>query len=126
MSENFEKIEGLKKSLEADAIALIAEFRKRITGAANEVIQNVYTDFVPHIESDAWTNYRELLRREMEGGWYKRTNDTLEGRWARAVRDMILREHRADIIAELNQDLVAENKELKEKIERMNDYRLLK
>ena len=41
-------------------------FKKKMKALCEEILGDVYVDLMPHIESDTWTNYRNVLRDEYE------------------------------------------------------------
>lgn len=106
--------------MERSKAALIAVIRDE----ADAILSNCYTDYAQHIDTDAWTNYREDLRKELQGGLYKTVTDSSDGRWAKGVRDMIFLEHRDELEKALNQDLVSEIARLKQDISNIYSRRL--
>ena len=115
MSENnFPLFPNLPEDGAKEAQALIDEFKKRLTAAAEEVIGTLYCDVMPHIESDSWTNFRNHLM----DGLRNYGNRKIQGEYDfKGIRQAILREFRDEIIADLNQDMIAEIADLKKKLE---------
>jgi len=87
-----------------------------IRDEADKIISEVYTDFGMHLSSDAWVNYRELLRTEMRGGLYRQVTDDVESQWARSVRAMIVEEHKDKLVGLLNSDLLAQIEDLRREL----------
>lgn len=77
---------------------------------------DLYQNHAVHIDTDAWTNYREYLKMELKGGFYKSVTEDKDGHWAKGCRDMIFFEHKDELVKCLNEDLVKEIAALKESI----------
>jgi hypothetical protein len=93
-----------------------SELKKAVYGAAEEAIGELYSDILPYIESDTWHNFRS----QIVDGLSDYNNRTIQGAWDfKKIRSAIYKEHRADIIADLNQDMVEEIAELKKQIARL-------
>ena len=95
------------------AMELIAEFRKKLAKEAEDVIGCFYTDVMQHIESDSWENFRQHI---VEGLCSYSNAKSLQYDFKK-IRQAILKNHRDEIIKDLNQDLLAEVQELKDYIE---------
>ena len=96
------------------AQALVERFKKQIASAAEDAISGLYCDLVPYIESDAWAN----MRNKMMDGLKDYSNAKLRLNYDfRDIRAAMLKEHREEIIADLNADLVRENEQLKSELE---------
>jgi glutathionyl-hydroquinone reductase len=98
--------------VEASKARLLAHLRDEM----DEVMSKVYTDYAPHIETDAWTNYREYIWKELEGGLYKTVTDSEAGHRAKQIRAMIFQEHKDALVAALNQDLLKQISDLKQEL----------
>ena len=71
---------------------------------------DLYSDVSYYVESDHWTNYRNAIMdgfKNYGGGKPNHEHDYKELRMA------IYRNHREEIVNDLNQDLVKENEDLK-------------
>jgi hypothetical protein len=102
------------------AQALIDRFKEQVKKAAEECIDDFYTDIVPHIESDSWTNYRNA----MMDGFREYGNRMTQGEHDfKKIRQQIYKDFRDEIVADLNQDLVKEIERLKGTIQTMQKYR---
>lgn len=102
--------------LEKDALKFLEDFKETLIQAAKEAVGNAYCDILPHIETDAWINYRESIKSEMKGGIYGKAADTVDGHWAKEVRKMILKEHREELVGDLNKDLLEKVDSLREQL----------
>jgi hypothetical protein len=104
----------LSEAGKEQAQRLIDDFKVAMTKAANEALSSLYTDIVPHIESDA-CNYRNSMIAAFQGYQEDRHEHDF-----RKIRAKLLEEHRDEIIKDLNQDLVKKIEELESIIRDMN------
>ena len=96
-----------------EAQKLIDSFKEKIKKAADETIEDLYTKMMPYIESDTWCNFRN----EIMEGFKDYDNRKIQGKFDfRDIRKSILKNHREDIIEDLNQDMVLEIEKLKKDI----------
>ena len=103
-----------------EAQKLIDKFKDDMKKAAEQVIGDLYCDVAVHIESDSWTNYRNQLM----DGLKNYSNRKIQGEYDfKAIRQAIFKEYRAEIIEDLNQDMVSEIAALKRQIEIMSERR---
>ena len=116
MSKEYPLYPELSEEGGAEAQALVDKFKEHLKKAAEEVLGDLYCDVAVHIESDSWTNYRNHLM----AGLRNYSNRKIQGEYDfAAIRRAIFEEYRDEIIPELNQDLLEENKALKEEIEEL-------
>lgn len=121
MSEEYPFYPMLPEEGKQEAQALVNDFKKAITKAAQEVISNMYCDVAMHIESDSWGNYRNVI---MDG--FKDYHNKVKAPYDfKEIRTQIYKENRDEIIADLNQDLLEEIERLKKHIEYLEQYRRL-
>ena len=103
-----------------EARALIDRFKVALKAAADEAIDGLYCDIVPHIESDSWTNYRNDLMdgfRNYDNRKVQNPSDFKE------IRQQIYKDFRDEIIDDLNQDMVKEIEGLKDQLRFIQDAR---
>lgn len=111
---------ALSEEAQKEAILLIENFKKEISKAAEDTIGRLYTDVMPYIESDTWTNFRN----ELMDGFKNYQNSKIQGEYDfKEIRRKIFEEYRSEIIEDLNKDLIEENENLKEQIKRMQEDR---
>lgn len=110
----------LREGGEEEAVVLVEWFKAKLVKAAEEAIANLYTDLVPHIESDAWTNFRNDL---MDGLKNYRNRKVQGSHNFKEIRQAILREYYDEIVMDLNQDLVKEVADLKRQLEERQHQR---
>ncbi|HJZ06374.1 MAG TPA: hypothetical protein VJ327_11090 [Patescibacteria group bacterium] len=120
-NQSEEKIEyplypELSNGAKIEAEALIADFKKKLSKAADEAIGKLYCNIVPFIESDSWSNFRNQIM----DGFKNYDNRKIQGEYDFSeIRKQIFIQFREEIISELNQDLVDENNKLKNRIEEL-------
>ncbi|MFA6043342.1 MAG: hypothetical protein WC718_00030 [Phycisphaerales bacterium] len=103
-----------------EAKALLASFREQMAKIADETIGRLYSDVLPYIESDAWTNFKNAL---MDGLCNYGNRKVVGDYDYKKIRRAILEENREEIIADLNQDNLARIAELESQIEAVHRNR---
>ncbi len=86
---------------------------KVVTDLLEEVIGSLYCVVSYYIDSDHWTNYRNALMDGFKG--YKQGKANHEHDY-KALRQAIYKNHKEEIVKDLNQDLLEEIEKLKEQI----------
>ena len=116
--EDYPLFPELNEDGKNEAQKLIDDFKEQLRLAASDVLGTLYCDVAPHIESDSWTNYRN----SMMDGFKNYGNRKIQGDHDfKQIRQAIFREFHDEIIQDLNQDLVEENKSLKDQIDRLHE-----
>lgn len=119
-STEFPLFPELPEAAKEEAQELVDKFKLALEKAAKDVLSTLYTDVAVHIESDSWTNFRN----ELMEGFKNYDNRKIQSEYDfKEIRQAILKEHRADIINDLNQDLVKENEDLKKRVEQLEQDR---
>lgn len=114
MSDHLPLYPLLAPEAQAEAQALMDSFKEKMLKLCQETLGQLYCDVSAYIESDHWTNYRN----ELLDGLCNYGNRKVQASYDFAkIRRAIFDEYRSEIIADLNQDLVAEVEELKKKLE---------
>lgn len=108
---------GLSEAGAEEAQTLIEAFADKIKKAANETIGDLYTDIMPFIESDSWTNFRNKIVDGMRDYPNAKVHAIYD---FKNIRRKMFEEFREEIIADIQADIVSENNELKEQIERLH------
>ena len=108
-----------------EAQNLMTKFEKRLKEKAIEIIKEITTDFycdiLNEIESDHWTNYRTKI----VNGLSDYTNKHKSGSYDfDRIRKSIYRNHKSEIIKDLNQDLLQEIERLKSQLEQAYSSKL--
>lgn len=116
MSNEYPLYPDLPEGGAEQAQALVNCFKEDLKKAAEEVLSTLYTDVVPHIQSDSWLNFRNDLLDALKG--YSNVKLKMPHDF-KTIRRNMLRDFHDEIIADLNQDLVEEVAALKTRIEQM-------
>jgi len=118
MSEQFPLYPELPEGGAEEAVKLIESFKTQLKKAADNVISDLYVDILPYIETDAWTNFRNVLM----DGFSNYGNRKIQSDYDFAkIRKAIFTEFHDEIIEDLNQDMVEEIASLKKDIERLSE-----
>lgn len=104
------------EKLAEDTEDALDNFKISMKKIADECLSKLYCDILPHIETDAWTNYRTVLRVELENeAKYSYFKDP----WAKILRRTIFIENRDELVQLLNKDLLDRIKSLEDQV---NEY----
>ena len=95
-----------------DAEEALNSFRGAFIKIAEEAMGRIYTDVLPHIETDSWTNVRNVI---MDGLLDYRNKGHAQYDFKR-LREAWLKHHKDEVIADLNQDLLDEVERLKREL----------
>lgn len=118
MSEEFPLYPELPPGGAEEAQELISKFKAQLAKAAEEAISDLYTDIAPFIESDSWGNYRNAIMDGFKNYGNRKIQSPHD---FKEIRQAILAEFRADLIEDLNQDLLEEIESLKRDLEMERD-----
>ena len=119
MSKQYPLYPSLAPEAQAEAQALIDGFKKKMLKLCEETLGELYCDVSAYIESDHWTNYRNDLLAGLQNYGNRKVQASHD--FAK-IRRGIFDEYRAEIIADLNADLLAEVEDLKKTIEQEREY----
>ena len=118
MSEEYPLYPALSEEGEREAVKRLNGFVNQLKDKIKETMSEFYTDELPYIESDTWTNYRN----EIMAGFKNYNNRKIQGEHDfKKIRQAIYKEYREELIVDLNQDMVEEIKVLKQRIEYMQE-----
>ena len=120
MSDENQLYPKLSETAQAEAQALIEQFKAQMLRVCEETLSTLYTDVAVWIESDSWGNFRNQVVAGMKGYGEPKIREAYD---FVKIRQAILKEHRADIIEDLNQDMVQEIAALKKRIEYLEEAR---
>jgi hypothetical protein len=112
------KYDAEKLALEAQSY--IDKFRSQMTKIAEECLGEIYTQVLPYIETDTWTNYREALRIELQHE-YKFSN--FKQPWATAFRRAVFVENREEISGLIEADILKRIKHLEDCRQEFDQFR---
>jgi len=120
MEREYPLFPTLPEEAQKEAVELIEDFKKKLEGVAKEVISNLYTDIVPYIESDSWSNFRN----ELMSGFRNWNNKKIQGQYDfNEIRKTMFDQFRDEIMKEMPEELVAENKRLETENKWLRDRR---
>ena len=120
MSNEYPLFPQLPEEAQKEAVQLLGQFKDEMRKIADQVISDFYSDIMPYIESDTWTNFRN----ELLVGFKDYGNRKVQAEYDfKSIRQAIYRLHRDEIIADLNQDLVEEVKALKHQVAQLQSAR---
>jgi len=116
MNENYPLYPELTEQGKEEAQKIMDSFKPKLVKLMEEVLGDLYTDVSYYVESDHWTNYRNALMDGIKG--YEGGKPNHEYNYEE-IRQSIYRNHKDEIIKDLNQDLVKENEQLKARIKQL-------
>jgi len=120
MSEECPLYPALTEGAEQEAVLRQNAFIDQIKKAMKEMLSEFYTDELPYIESDTWSNFRN----EIMDGFKNYNNRKIQGEYDfKEIRQAIYKEYREELIVDLNQDMVEEIASLKRQIKTIEDIR---
>lgn len=116
MSEEYPLYPSLTEQGKEEAQKIMDSFKPKLKKLMDEVLSDLYVDVSYYVESDHWTNYRNALMDGIKGYGGGKPNHQYN---YKEIRQAIYRNHKEEIISDLNQDLVEENERLKAQIEQL-------
>jgi len=116
MSEEYPLYPELTEQGKEEAQKIMDSFKPRLAKLLDEVLGDLYTDVSYYVDSDHWTNYRNALMDGFKGYKHGKANHEHD---YKELRQSIYNNHKEEIVADLNQDLVKENEGLKKQIEQL-------
>jgi len=97
--------------IESDADEYINIFAQKMRDLASEIIGEIEVNTLPHIETNAWTNYRECLRLELE---HEYKYSKFKQPWATNFRRAVFVENKEEISALISKDILDRIKHLED------------
>jgi len=120
MSKEYPLCPELTEQGKEEAQKIMDSFKVKLSKLLDDVLGELYTDVSFYIESDHWSNYRNVLMNGFRGYKHGQTNHEYD---YKELRQAIYKNHKEEIVKDLNQDLVEENENLKAQIEHLQDMR---
>lgn len=108
------------ETIESDAEEFLLKFKSRMKAVTEEVMGELYVNCLPYIETDAWTNYREKLRLELE---YEYKFSTFKQEWAQNFRRAVFVENREELSKLIAQDILKRIKHLEDCRQEFDQFR---
>lgn len=109
-----------EEKIKQDAEEWLSIFAKRMKDLASEIIGEIEVGTVPHLETDAWTNYREALRIELEHDY---RFSKFKSDWATNFRRAVFVENREEISKLITEDILKRIKELEDRHQEFDIFR---
>jgi len=94
-----------------EAQLVLNKFKEELLSITEDSLRDIYCDVVVHIESDSWTNYKNVL---MDGLSNLHRDCKYDNHDYKKIRQAIFEEHKEELIKDLNKDLLKTIEELKE------------
>ncbi len=117
--EKYPLYPNLSEEGKVEAQKLLESFMENMKKAADETIGKLHYSLIHDIESDSWSNFRN----DLMDGFKNYDNRKIQNRYDfKKIRQSILKEHREDIINDLNQDMLEEISSLKKQIEDLKEF----
>ena len=116
MSDKYPLYPELTEQGKEEAQLIMDSFKPKLLAIMKDVLGELYTDVSYYVESDHWTNYRNALMAGINGYGTGKPNHEYD---YKELRQAIYRNHKNEIVRDLNQDLVLENEKLKEHIDQL-------
>jgi len=114
MSDEYPLYPHLTAQGEEEAQKIMDSFKPKLVKLMEEVLGDLYADVSYYVESDHWTNYRNALMDGFRNYGSGKPNHEYD---YKELRQAIYINHKDKIVNDLNQDLVAENEQLKKQVE---------
>lgn len=108
------------EKLVEDGQAFMDSFKAQMSSIVQNTLGEAYANLLPYIETDAWTNYREELRIELERE-YKFSRFKQE--WAVNFRRAVFVENREEISKLIEQDILKRIKHLEDCRQEFEQFR---
>ena len=116
MNEQYPLYPELTEEGKEEAQKIMDSFKQKLKKLMDEVLSDLYTDVSYYVESDHWTNYRNALMDGFKGYGGGKTNHQYN---YKELRQAIYKNHKNEIVPDLNQDLVEENERLKAQVDQL-------
>ena len=116
MSEEYPLYPELTEQGREEAQKIMDSFKPKLVKLMEEVLGDLYTDVSYYVDSDHWTNYRNALMDGFKGYGGGKPNHEYD---YQELRQAIYRNHKEEIVHDLNQDILAENEQLKAQVEQL-------
>ena len=116
MSEEYPLYPELTEQGREEAQKIMDSFKPKLVKMMEEVLGDLYTDVSYYVDSDHWTNYRNALMDGFKGYGGGKPNHEYD---YKELRQAIYRNHKEEIVHDLNQDILDENEQLKAQVEQL-------
>jgi len=114
MSDQYPLYPELTEQGKEEAQRIMDSFKPKIKAMMEDIMGELYSDVSYYVESDHWTNYRNALMDGFRNYGSGKPNHEYD---YKELRQAIYKNHKDEIVNDLNQDIIAENDRLKAEIE---------
>lgn len=114
MTKEYKLYPTLTEQGKEEAQKIMDSFKPQLKKMMDEVLSDLYIDVSYYIESDHWTNYRNALMDGFKGYTGGKPDHAYD---YKELRQAIYRNHKEEIVADLNADLVLENERLQKLVD---------
>lgn len=108
------------EKLANEATLAIEGFKSQMKDIAEQAIGNLYVNVIPYLETDAWTNYRESLRLDLE---HEYKFSTFRQDWATNFRRAVFVENRDEMADLISADILKRIKHLEDCRQEFDQFR---
>ena len=116
MSDEYPLYPELTEQGKEEAQKIMDSFKPKLKKLMDEVLADLYTDVSYYVDSDHWTNYRNALMDGFRGYGGGKPNHEYD---YKELRQSIYKNHKNEIVADLNKDLVEENERLMAEVKQL-------
>ena len=99
-----------------EAQKIMDSFKPKIQALVAEILSDLYTDVSYYVDSDHWQNYRTTIMNGLKNYTYGKKCNAYD---YEELRKAIYKNNKDEIVKDLNQDLVIENKMLEGDVARL-------
>lgn len=109
-----------KEQIEKEGAEWLGKFTTKMRSLAEEIIGEIEVKTLPYIETDAWTNYREQLRLELE---HEYKFSRFKSEWATNFRRAVFVENRDEMSKLISYDILQRIKALEDRHQEFECFR---
>lgn len=113
MSKEYPLYPELTEQGKYEAQKIMDSFKPKLVKLMEEVLGDLYVDVSYYVDSDHWTNYRNALLDGLKNYGARGPNHEHD---YKELRQAIYKNHKEEIVKDLNQDIINENEDLKSTI----------
>lgn len=113
------------KSFEEAQQEVVDNFKTKLSGVCKSVLADFYCDVSPYAETDAHTNFTNMLRDELKEYFCKDISERWDHHsWAATIRAKLLSDHRDVLQNKIIEDLHGKIESLKNELHNAYSRRL--
>lgn len=105
----------------AFCVSLIEKFKGDLKEVAEDVLNQLYTDVIPHLETDTFLNFKSHMLSAVQG--YARSYALDDGDLTgRRIREVIYKDHKDELVKLIDHDNVMRITELEKQLRQEREY----